>query len=255
MGLVPRYGEEPIGKKERSMRRTLFGLLIVAVLTGSSGWSFPPGRSEESVRSVPPDIRRAIPAADIIIDAGHGGIDGGAHWRDIKESNINLAIGRKLYLLLRSRGIRAVLNRTGDYALSDDNRWHITRSRHRRDLSQRRGLSDEIEARLLVSIHVNWAPRGKNSGPLVLYKNDDGRGTMLAAFLQDTLNRQQGSKQLPRAAGRFYLLNRVKIPSVIVETGFLSDQGDREMLTSARGQTRVAEAITAGIIAYGCFAP
>lgn len=202
-----------------------------------------------------PDIRRAIPGADVIIDAGHGGIDGGTHWNGIKESHINLAIGRKLYLLLRSQGVRAILNRTGDYALSDDNRWHRTRSRHRRDLTQRRGLSDEVEAKMLVSIHVNWSPRSGKRGPLVIYRRGDDRGAMLAQLLQEQLNRQQGTSRRPQAAEQFYLLNRVTIPSAIVETAFLSHPEDRAMLTSPRGQTRIAEAIAGGIVAYRSLVP
>ncbi|WP_123041168.1 N-acetylmuramoyl-L-alanine amidase family protein [Cohnella candidum] len=237
------------------MRPTLLVMLLIAVLAGSTGWSAPQGPVETAADAVPPDILRAIPSADVIIDAGHGGIDGGTHFGDVKESNINLAIGRKLYLLLRSRGVRAVLNRTGDYALSDENRWHVTRSRHRKDLSQRRGLSDEIDARMLVSLHANWSPRGGGNGPIVLYRKDDGRGALLAFFLQDSLNRQQGKRNRTKPAKRFYLLNTVKVPSVIVETGFLSDPGDRAMLTSPRGQTRIAEAMTAAILAYRCLDP
>lgn len=239
------------------MRRTCYGLfallLAAAVVVGAIA---PACRAADAaVRSIPPDIRRAIPSADVLIDAGHGGIDGGTHWGDIKESDINLAISRKLYLLLRSRGVRAVLNRTGDYALSDDNRWHVSKSRHRRDLSQRRGLTDEIEAGLLVSIHVNWSPRGRNRGPLVLFRDDEGRSALLAGLLQDALNIQQDTVRSPKPAGRFYLLNRVNVPSVIVETAYLSDPQDREMLTSRRGQTRIAEAIAAGICAYRILAP
>ena len=59
-------------------------------------------------------------------------------------------------MLLRKEGYRAVLNRDADYALSDDNRWHRSSSRHRRDLSQRKQLSSEIPTKLVVSIHVNW---------------------------------------------------------------------------------------------------
>jgi N-acetylmuramoyl-L-alanine amidase len=201
----------------------------------------------------PPDIRRAIPTADVIIDAGHGGIDGGTHWGDIKESNINLEISRKLYLLLRSKGVRAILNRTGDYALSDDNRWHMTRSRHQRDLSQRGSLQNEIQAGMLVSIHVNWSSSPARRGPLVLYRPDDGRSAMLAFFMQDALNRQQNTRYLPKTASTYYLLNVAKIPTVIVETAFLSNEADRAMLTSRRGQTKIAEAIAAAILAYRCF--
>jgi len=217
-------------------------LLLGAMLPMLAGWSFPP------------DVKRAMPTADVLIDAGHGGIDGGTHWNGILEKDINLAISRKLYLLLRAKGYRVILNRTGDYALSDDNRWHLSRSRHRRDLSQRRGLSDEIGAETFVSIHVNWSPKGKKRGPLVIHQNE-GRSAMLAGFIQDSLNRQQGRFRLPQVAEQFYLLNRVQVPSVIVETAFLSDPGDRSMLTSIPGQNRIAAAIADGIVAYRAATP
>jgi N-acetylmuramoyl-L-alanine amidase len=236
------------------MRRLLLVLVAAVMMTAATGWTYPPNEDIKTGYTVSPDIYWGIPSADVLIDAGHGGIDGGTHWGNILEKDINLAIARKLYLLLRSRGVRAVLNRTGDYALSEENRWHAVRSRHRRDLSQRRGLTDEIDAALFVSIHVNWAARGHNRGPLVLHSNE-GRSAVLASFLQDSLNRQLGGSRLPRGMAKFYLLNRVKAPSVIVETAFLSDPADRAMLTSRRGQTRIAEAIASGIIAYRYFAP
>ncbi|RED56285.1 N-acetylmuramoyl-L-alanine amidase [Cohnella lupini] len=202
----------------------------------------------------PPNVKRALPSADVLIDAGHGGIDSGTLWKDVLEKDINLAVSRKLYILLRSKGLKVVLNRTGDYALSDDNRWHLTRSRHRRDLSQRRGLSDEIGTSLFVSIHVNWSPKERKRGPLVIHKAE-GRSALLAKFIQDSLNQQQGRDRLPQIADQYYLLNRVQIPSVIVEMAFLNDPGDRAMLTSVPGQNRLASAIANGIMAYLYFCP
>ncbi|MFD0670770.1 N-acetylmuramoyl-L-alanine amidase [Cohnella sp. GCM10027633] len=223
------------------------------------GWRTPeaggiPAVPGEPAHAETPDIRRALPTADVLIDAGHGGIDGGTHWGDIMEKDINLAITRKLYLLLRSKGLVVILNRTGDYALSDDNRWHLSRSRHRRDLTQRRGLSDEIIADLFVSVHVNWSPRGNKRGPLVIHQ-EEGHSALLAALIQSSLNKQQNRHRLPEVASKFYLLNRVQAPSVIVETAFLSDPEDRAMLTSSPGQTRIASAIAGGIIAYLSLSP
>ncbi|MFC5529216.1 N-acetylmuramoyl-L-alanine amidase family protein [Cohnella yongneupensis] len=239
--------------------------LIRALIAGCAlcilvGWRTPEGFSDggtvpgQSTQADPPNILRALPTADVLIDAGHGGIDSGTHWGDILEKDINLAITRKLYLLLRSKGLVVILNRTGDYALSDDNRWHLSRSRHRRDLSQRRGLSDEIMADLFVSVHVNWAPKRNKRGPLVIHQSE-GRSALLAGFIQNSLNLQQSRHRLPEVANKFYLLNRVKAPSVIVETAFLSDPGDRAMLTSSLGQTRVAAAIANGILAYLSLSP
>lgn len=205
-------------------------------------------------RTEPPHIKRAIPTADILLDAGHGGVDGGTSWHDVLEKDINLAIAKKLYLLLRGQGFKVVLNRTGDYALSDDNRWHGSKSRHRRDLTQRRGLSDEIGSTLFVSIHVNWASSSRNRGAILIHQSE-GRSALLAALIQDSLNQIQGRNQLPKPAKQFYLLNRVLHPSVIVETGFISNPEDRAILTSIPGQNRIAAAIANGIMGYYALSP
>ncbi|MFS0722857.1 N-acetylmuramoyl-L-alanine amidase family protein [Paenibacillus sp. 1P07SE] len=196
-----------------------------------------------------PDISGALPGAEVLIDVGHGGIDGGAHHGDILEKDINLAIARKLYLLLGSQGIDAVLNRDSDYALSDDNRWHISRSRHRRDLSQRRQLSQEIPTRILVSLHVNWTPDRSERGPVVLYK-ENGQSMLLAQCIQDALNQQQQTRTLPRNGNNFYMLRKTDKPAVIIEVGFLSHAGDRQMMTNSQGQTAIAQAIANGLRQY-----
>ena len=196
-----------------------------------------------------PDYQRALPTAEIIIDAGHGGIDGGAFQGDILEKDINLAVAKKLYLLLSSSGVRVVLNRNGDYALSDDNRWFSSRSRHKRDLSQRSQLSKEIQAGTVVSLHVNWGKNKSVRGPLVLHQNE-GQSALLAYCIQDALNRQQNTRKLPKMGKPFYLLNVVKQPAVIVEMGFISNEEDRRMLTDPRYQLQTASAIASGIRNY-----
>ncbi|WP_424768959.1 N-acetylmuramoyl-L-alanine amidase family protein [Paenibacillus sp. sgz302251] len=190
-----------------------------------------------------------LPSTVVIIDVGHGGVDGGASAADVLEKDINLAVARKLYLLLRSQGIDAVMNRTGDYALSNDNRWHISRSRHRKDLSQRRQLTEEIESELLVSLHVNWSKKSSQRGPLVLHQNR-GESALLAFSIQDALNRLQNTAYLPREGNPFYLLKRVKQPAVIVEMGFISSDADRAMLTDPHRQQQIAAAIASGIRQY-----
>jgi len=197
----------------------------------------------------PPHYKRALPSAVVLIDAGHGGIDGGTSSGKILEKDINLAVAQKLYLLLRSQGITAVLNRTGDYALSEDNRWHISRSRHRLDLSQRKGLSDEIDTTLFVSLHVNSAKSRSKRGPLVLHQTN-GESALLAFCIQDALNQLQQTNDLPRQGNPYYLLRSVKQPAVIVEMGFLSNAADRSMLTNRNAQTKLAVTIAAGLRQY-----
>ncbi|MBB3110021.1 N-acetylmuramoyl-L-alanine amidase [Paenibacillus phyllosphaerae] len=196
-----------------------------------------------------PRYSRALPSAEVLIDIGHGGVDGGAVYQDTLEKDINLAIGKKLYLLLRSSGIRAILNRDGDYALSDDNRWHGSRSRHQRDLSQRSQLSKEIDTALVVSLHVNWSSSERVHGPLVLHQ-PEGQSTLLASCIQLALNEQQHKHAVPRLGKPFYLLKVVQSPAVIVEMGYISNGHDRAMLTNPRTQLAVADAIASGVRNY-----
>jgi len=242
---VRRFDEPEVMIMNMKAIRRAAAVMLSALLAAAVA----PAASGATMHIDPPRYERALPTAVVLIDAGHGGIDGGAHYRDVLEKDINLQVAMRLYLVLRSQGVPAVLNRTGDYALSDDNRWHPSRSRHQRDLSQRRGLADEIDVRLLVSLHVNWSDNPSASGPLVLHQNE-GRSALLAAFLQDSLNRVYGSRKLPKFGKPYYLLNLVKRPAVIVELGFLSSAADRAKLTDPRWQQRMAEAVAAGIRQY-----
>ncbi|MGN7455462.1 N-acetylmuramoyl-L-alanine amidase family protein [Paenibacillus pasadenensis] len=197
-----------------------------------------------------PSYKGALPYAEVLIDAGHGGIDGGTFYEKVLEKDTNLAVAKKLLVRLQQLGVSAVLNRVDDYALSDDNRWLGSRSRHQKDLSQRTGLTEEIHTGMLVSLHVNWSKRGAARGPVVLHQKNRGESVLLALCVQDALNRQQLTAELPRAGSPFYLLNTVKQPAVIVEMGFISNGDDRAMLTSMEGQQKIAEAIASGVRQY-----
>lgn len=197
------------------------------------------------------DFRHAFPEPVILIDAGHGGIDGGTSFGEVLEKDINLAISRRLYMILRSHGYRTILNRTGDYALSDDNRWLNSRSRHIRDLAQRKELSEQVPSSIVISLHVNWARNKTKRGPLVLHQ-DEARSALLAGSLQHALEDMYDLRRFtqPELGKPFYLLKHVDSPAVIVETGFISNAEDRAMLISTRGQQKIAEAIYAGIAEY-----
>jgi N-acetylmuramoyl-L-alanine amidase len=199
-----------------------------------------------------PPVTRAekhYPPVDVLIDVGHGGIDGGTFYQDIYEKDINLLIGQKLYRRLSQSGYHVVLNRTGDYALSDHNQWLQSRSRHRRDLAQRKKMVEELRPKILISLHVNWSKNPGKQGPYVLYQ-DDHQSYLLAQILQDTLNRSEGTRNPPVPSRIYYLLNHDLCPSVIVEMGFLSNSQDRENLLNPRYQDKIAEAVESAIDHY-----
>ncbi|WP_025695122.1 N-acetylmuramoyl-L-alanine amidase [Paenibacillus durus] len=230
----------------RAPARRLFILLIMGtLLTGNAHPSFasPDGRSEQHQTLIGHGHRI------ILIDAGHGGIDGGTSHADILEKDLTLAISRKLFLMLRADGFDAVLNRLGDYAPSDENKWLRSRSRHMRDLAQRKELAETLPAAVVVSIHINWARSQSKHGPIVLYRQE-GRSFMLANAIQDQLNALYGVELNTQPGKPFYLLKKITAPTVIVEAGFISSPIDRALLTTSKGQEKIAEAISSGIAAY-----
>ncbi|MFS0869866.1 N-acetylmuramoyl-L-alanine amidase [Paenibacillus xylanilyticus] len=191
----------------------------------------------------------AFAAPVILLDVGHGGIDGGTTDHGVLEKDINLAISQKVYLLLRSKGYAVIINRLGDYALSDENRWLNSRSRHRKDLAQRKSLSEEVSTDIVVSIHANWSPKSATRGPVVLHQKE-GRSYLLAESIQTELNQLFGTQRGVVWGKPFYLLNQVKQPAVIVETGFLSNAKDRAMMSDPAEQKHIAQSIADGIIYY-----
>ncbi|PKQ92941.1 N-acetylmuramoyl-L-alanine amidase [Paenibacillus sp. BGI2013] len=191
----------------------------------------------------------AFAAPVILLDVGHGGIDGGTSAQGVLEKDINLAISQKVYLLLRSKGYAVIINRLGDYALSDENRWLNSRSRHTRDLAQRKSLSEEVSTDIVVSIHANWSPRSTAHGPVVLHQKE-GRSYLLAQSIQDAMNKLYETEHGVVWGKPFYILNYVKQPAVIVETGFLSNAADRARMNDPAEQKRIAQSIANGIIYY-----
>ncbi|WP_167357027.1 N-acetylmuramoyl-L-alanine amidase family protein [Paenibacillus pectinilyticus] len=189
-----------------------------------------------------------LPNADIILDVGHGGIDSGTMFGTIEEKDMNLAIAKKTYKYLQKRGYRVIINRTEDYALSDDNKWSYG-GRHRKDLAQRSGLANTIKPRMMLSLHINWSKKSSTRGPLVIYQNQSD-SILLASLLQESLNRVYGTEELPVLGKKYYVLKNTKCPSVIVELGFLSNRSDRKLLGESHHQTKLAKAITQAVDQY-----
>lgn len=193
--------------------------------------------------------RSPVSAVDVLIDVGHGRIDGGTSYGPLLEKDINLAIGKKLYHRLRKTGISVALNRMEDYAPSDDNKWLRSRSRHLRDLAQRKLLIDVLQPKLTVSLHTNWSKHAAARGPGVLYQSAPP-SYIAAHLIADRLNGLYRTSAVPYVGRTFYLLNRTKTPTVIVEMGYISNASDRSMLTGAKGQNQITEAIASAILEY-----
>lgn len=196
--------------------------------------------SVSSASPVPP-----LPHTDLVIDIGHGGVDGGTSFGTILEKDINLGVGLKLYPQLRKKGISAGMTRMTDYALSDDNA--ARGSRHRRDLAQRVEIANRVKPDALISLHVNWSTDRRKTGPLVIYRKNDPASKRLAEHLQSGLNVLYGVSTKPEPGRKYYLLRHSRSPAVIVEMGYLSNSRDRGLLISPGFQKKLADALAAAV--------
>lgn len=183
-----------------------------------------------------------IPRTELVIDVGHGGVDGGTSAGTVLEKDINLAVGMKLYKELRKTNCSFVVNRLQDYAMSDDNRW-LRSTRHRRDLAQRCEIANRLKPDYVISLHVNWSRDRSETGPLMIYQKRSEAAQKLARQLQTALNRLYGTETKPVPGRKYYLLKHTEAPAVIVEMGYLSNAQDLERLLSPKFQEELARTI------------
>lgn len=189
----------------------------------------------------------------VIVDAGHGGEDGGAVAADgTKESGINLAIAEKLGELLPFLGIETVLTRTEDVSLHDESAETL-RQKKVSDLKNRTAFVNGMENAVLLSIHQNSLPSdARVRGAQAFYAKTKGSDT-LAKALQSTLNKAiNGSKPKSERAiySGVYLMENVERPAVLVECGFLSNAEESKVLTTENHQKVLALAIAAGYLSW-----
>ncbi|NHN30128.1 N-acetylmuramoyl-L-alanine amidase family protein [Paenibacillus agricola] len=226
------------------LRIMLLTLVLMLGMTSSSWIS-----TSASAKPYPYMLNPFLTHVDVLIDVGHGGIDSGTLHGDLYEKDINLEMGKLIYSSLSEKGLRVLLNRMDDYALSGENLWYRHRSRHLKDLAQRSHLANEIHPKAVISLHVNWSTNSKARGPVILHQNTEP-SKQLAAALQQSLNTLYATQGASHHGKTYFLLKHVHVPAVIVEMGFISNPQDREQMMQPQKQKQLAESITAGVMAY-----
>ena len=188
-------------------------------------------------------------AVTVVIDAGHGGIDGGATGvlTGVRESDLNLIIAKKLQEKFAVLGIKTVMTRQDNNGLYDTTEPGFKK----RDLNKRLEIINSSGAVVLISIHLNTYTSKLRRGAQVFYKKGNENGKKLATFIQNGLNVVKDMPRLLNAlSGDYYLLNETKIASVIVECGFLSNPDDERLLLLEEYRNNVANAICNGTLKY-----
>lgn len=184
----------------------------------------------------------------LVLDAGHGGIDGGAiSDSGLKESDINLQIALKTEALVRFLGIDTVMTRETDTDNSDNKAY----SEHD-NLVQRVKLANSTENAVLISIHQNEFPSAVVSGAEVMYSdNDDSKA--LGLITQDNLVAllDSSNRRVARPAPKELLLtSSVECPTILVECGFMSNPQEVQKLASNDYQLKLATILAGSYIQF-----
>lgn len=186
--------------------------------------------------------------ATLVIDAGHGGIDGGAVGADgSRESDINLAIALRLQAVSAFCGQSAVMTRTDDSRGADA----LSYSEHE-ELVYRTQVVNATPNAVLLSIHQNCYPTAQPSGAQVLYSSN-GKSEDFGRLMHDNLVNSldpQNRRVAEPDKNRLYILSNVDCPAILVECGFVSNHSDITKLTDSRYQTALSTVLMASYLQF-----
>ncbi len=184
-----------------------------------------------------PQPRPSVPRGKllVVIDPGHGGKDSGAPGLGgLLEKDVVLPIGRRVAAILEQNGVQAVLTRDADFFV---------------ELQGRVNIAERVDATLFVSIHANAVDGRPNVNGLEVYYYESGYA--LAEVVRNSILQNIPTiKDRGTRKARFYVLRKSSMPSILVETGYMSGYEDNPRLGTPEYQNRMADAIASGILKY-----
>lgn len=209
-----------------------------AWLLGGSPWGKGREAALDATNVIQDSAAQLAPITCIVIDAGHGGEDGGASSAaGLAEKEINLTVAFALRDMLEAAGIPVVMTRTEDKLLYDRN-VDFTGRKKVLDLAARRLIAEKTGAEhggnsLFISIHMNAFPQPQYSGMQVWYGTGDARSANIAKAIQSAsvFLMPGNTRKIKAAGGNIFLLDRITTPAVLVECGFLSNPAEAERLS------------------------
>ena len=202
-----------------------------------------PARPAVPARPVQQAAQGPLAGYVILVDAGHGGADGGARAQDsgVWEKEMNLQVAQALKTCLEESGAAVIMTRDSDMQYSENKRA---------DLTTRLEKATQGGADMVVSIHMNEYRSRRESGPQVFYRAGQEKSRLLAGCLQAAMIRAlKPVKERAAMAGDYFILS-LNLPSVLVECGFISNAAEEKLLLTKEYQERVAQAVRDGILEY-----
>lgn len=188
----------------------------------------------------------------VVVDAGHGGEDGGAVTDDgVLEKDINLAISNNTADLLDFFGYDVVKTRNDDSDLSTSG--DTIRSRKISDMKKRLEIFNSLDNNVVISIHQNKFTQKEYNGSQVFYSSNHKDSALLAENIKlsiKSLLQPDNKRECKKADNGIYLLKNAKNPSIIVECGFISNNEECTKLLDETYQKQMAFSIVAGFLNY-----
>lgn len=189
----------------------------------------------------------------IVIDAGHGGEDGGASaYGDITEKELNLLISKDVCDILRFCGIKVIMTRTDDVLLYDKNSDYQGKKKSQ-DLAKRLEIANSLEGAVLVSIHMNAFPEAKYKGLQVYFSPHTESSYTLASAIQNNVKATlspDNERKVKKADKQIYLLDRFKGTGILIECGFLSNPEEYSLLCTEEYRKQLSLVIAQSITDY-----
>ena len=184
----------------------------------------------------------------IVVDPGHGGLDPGSigYKTKVKESDINLAISKKLETELKRAGITVIMTRTtedGLYGLS-------TTNYKKRDMAKRREIIESTRPNMVISVHMNSYIKHNLRGAQAFYDKNSEISRRLALCVQNQFAENLEASDKGVSIGDYYMLKCTDAPSIIAECGFLSNEEDEKLLLKNDYQNKIVSCIVAGVLAF-----
>lgn len=225
------------------MRKRFIYLLYIVVIGGMVLSAFI-GSKTVTVLSDNAQIKKTT---YVVVDAGHGGVDGGAtSCTGVLESAINLEIAIKVNDLLNFLGVHTKMIRTTDCSVYTSG--ETIGAKKVSDLKERVRIVDSTPNALLVSIHQNYFSQAQYSGAQVFYNQGQG-SELLAQNMQTNFKKTLNptSKRQPKKATGIYLMEKISKPGVLIECGFLSNPQEEAMLRNPAYQNKLCCVIATAV--------